>query len=203
MKPKHAILGRLAFGLVIYMNSIGGAQALPSLTLSAMNSPVTAGSQATFQLWMDFTNDPTLGGGVDVVFGGFTNGNQLSFASYTPEALGDPALINVPTVSATGDRLESITFGDLTNGVTGPALVGTLVFNTFVAGNYSLSLVDSTVAAGFFSLSTAPQSPTYTPAALTVDAAPAAVPAPAVGWLMLSGLAGWFGLSFRAKAKRA
>jgi hypothetical protein len=187
------------FGLAIYMSSIGGAQASisPSLSLSAINPTVTAGSQATFELFMDFSGDPTLGGGVDVVFGNFTNGNQLSFASYKPTALGDPALINVPTVSTTGDRLEGITFGDVTNGVSGPALVGTLVFNTLVAGNYSLSLVDSGLAGGFFSTSGAPQTPVYTPASLTVTA----VPVPAAIWLMLSGLGGLSGMVFRQKAK--
>ena len=189
------------FGLAIYISAIGGAQAV-SLTLSATNSPVTVGSQATFNLWMDFTGDPTLGGGVDVLFNNFTNGNQLSFASYTPNtALGDSTLINVPTISTAGDRLEAITFGDLANGVTGPALVGTLVFNTLVAGTYNLSLVDSVSAAGFFSFAgSAPQYPTYTSASLTVNPSLAVpTPEPAILWLMLSGLAG---MAFRAKAKQ-
>lgn len=184
-------LGGLAFGLAICMTTGAVQAAIPSLTLSAVNSPVTAGSQAIFKLWMDFTGDPTLGGGVDVVFGGFTNGNQLSFVSYTPEALGDPFYINVPAVNAAGDRLEGITFGDPINGVGGSALVGTLVFGTQVAGNYSLSLMDSALAGGFHALSGAPQFPDYIPAAtLAVDAAPVPVPTPAAGWLMLSGL-GW------------
>jgi len=200
MKPNRPILGRLVFGLAVYISSVGGAQAV-SLTLNAVNSPVTAGSQATFQLWMDFTGDPTLGGGVDVVFDNFTNGHQLSFASYTPAALGDAFFYNqAPTVSVVGDRLEAIMFGDLANGVEGSALVGTLVFNTQTAGNYSLSLVDSASAGGFFSTSGAHQYPVYTSAALTVDPSGGAVPEPATAWLMLAGLSG---MSFRAKAKQA
>jgi hypothetical protein len=199
MKNKILVLCHLMFGLAIYMSSIGSAQASisPSVSLSAVNPTVTAGSQATFELFMDFSSDPTLGGGVDVVFGNFTNGTRLSFVSYTPAALGDPDLINVPTVSSTGDRLEGITFGDVTNGLSGPALVGTLVFNALVAGNYSLSLVDSGLAGGFSSISGAPQAPVYTPASLTVTA----VPVPAAIWLMLSGLGGLSGMVFRQKAK--
>lgn len=199
MKNKKLVLCQLMFGLAIYMGSIGGAQASisPSVSLSAVNPTVTAGSQATFELFMDFSSDPTLGGGVDVVFGNFTNGSQLSFLSYDPAALGDPFYINVPTVSTTGDRLEGITFGDFTNGVSGPALVGTLVFNTLVAGNYSLSLVDSGLTGGFYSMSGVQQTPVYTPASFTVTA----VPVPAAIWLMLSGLVGLSGMVFRQNAK--
>lgn len=198
MKNNRLALGRLMFGLAIYTCSIGGAQASSSLSLIASNPTVTAGSSATFELWMDFTGDPTLGGGIDVVFGNFINGNQLNFASYTPEALGDIAYINVPTVNANGNGLDGITFGDFDNGVEGPALVGTLVFDALVAGNYSLSLVDSLEAGGFFSVSGAPQFPVYTPASLSVI--PSAVPAPAAVWLMLSGL---IGIAYGSKTKQA
>ena len=198
MKNNRLVFGRLIFGLAFLMCSIGGVQAANSISLNAVSSPVTVGSQATFELWMDFTGDPTLGGGVDVVFDNFINGNQLSFNSYNPEALGDSDLINIPVVSASGDRLEGITFGDLTNGLEGPALVGTLLFDTLVAGNYSLSPVNSDVAGGFFSISGAEQFPVYNSASLTVDP----VPVPAAIWLMLSGLGGLSGMAFRQKAKR-
>jgi len=202
MKSNHLIFCRLVFGLAIYISAIGGAQAV-SLTLSAANSPVTVGSQAIFNLWMDFTGDPTLGGGVDVLFDNFTNGNQLSFASYTPNtALGDSALINVPAVNAAGNSLEAITFGDVINGLEGPSLVGTLVFNTLVAGTYSLSLVDSGLAGGFYSISAGapPQYPVYTSASVTVDPSVVGpVPEPATLWLIAGGLAG---MAFRPKAKQ-
>ena len=198
MKNNRLVLSRLILGLVIYMSLISGAQAADSLSLITSNPTVTAGSQATFELWMDFTGDPTMGGGVDVVFDNFTNGNQLSFNSYTPEALGDTSLINVPTVNVNGKSLDTITFGDVNNGLEGPVLVGTLVFNALVAGDYTLSLIDSVDAAGFFSISGTPQFPTYTSASLTVN--PSAVPLPATAWLMLSGL---IGIAYRSKVKQA
>ena len=198
MKNNRLTFVRVIIGLIVYMSSMSGAQAADSLSLITSNPTVTAGSQATFELWMDFTGDPTMGGGVDVVFDNFTNGNQLSFNSYTPEALGDTSLINVPTVNVNGKSLDTITFGDVNNGLEGPVLVGTLVFNALVAGDYTLSLIDSVDAAGFFSISGTPQFPTYTSASLTVN--PSAVPLPATAWLMLSGL---IGIAYRSKVKQA
>jgi hypothetical protein len=198
MKNNRLALVRVIFGLIVYISSIGGSQASNSLSLTAINSTVTAGSQATFELWMDFTGDSTLGGGVDVIFDNFINGNQLSFNSYTPEILGDTFLINEPFVNTNGKSLDGITFGDVNNGLEGPALVGTLVFDTLVDGNYTLSLIDSIDAGGFFSISGTPQSPAYTTANLTVT--PSAVPLPAAAWLMLSGL---IGMAYKSKAKQA
>jgi hypothetical protein len=198
MKNNRSVLVRVIFGLIVYISLIGGSQAANSLSLIASTPTVTAGSQATFELWMDFSGDPTLGGGVDVIFDKFINGNQLSFSSYTPEALGDPSLINAPTVNANGKSLDGITFGDVITGLEGPAWVGTLVFDTLAAGNYTLSLIDSVDAGGFFSFSGTPQSPTYTPASLTVT--PSAVPLPSAAWLMLSAL---IGMAYKSKAKQA
>lgn len=194
---------RLFLRLVIVaacISSIGGAQAA-TITLNAINSPLTVGSLATFELWMDFTDDSTLGGGVDVLFDNFTNNNQLSFNSYTPEAIGDTSFINMPTLNLAGNRLEGITFGSF-DGLKGSMLVGTLVFNTLVAGNYSLSLIDSLEAGGFSSITGANQAPDYISATLAVDPAIAAVPIPATGWLLLAGLAGLIGLSFITKSNR-
>ncbi len=199
MKNNRLAFDCLLFSLIICISSIGTAQASPSISLIASISTVTAGSQATFKLWMDFTGEPTLGGGVDVVFDNFFNGNQLSFKSYTSELLGDPDLINnTPTVSTLGDQLEAITFGDFTNGLEGPALVGTLVFDTLVAGNFTLSLIDSINAGGFSSMTGTSQFPAYISADLIVT--PSAVPVPATVWLMLSGL---IGIAYRSKAKQA
>ena len=198
MKNNRLTFVRVIFGLIVYISSISGAQATTSLSLTASNPTVTAGSQATFELWMDFTGDPTLGGGVDVIFDNFINGNQLSFNSYTPEALGDPSLIKVPTVNANGKSLDRITFGDVINGLEGSALVGTLTFDALVAGDYTLSLIDNVDAGGFYSIASQPQFPAYTSASLIVN--PSAVPLPATAWLMLSGL---IGIAYRSKVKQS
>jgi len=196
MKNNRLTFVRVIIGLIVYISSISGAQAANSLSLTAINSTVTTGSQATFELWMDFTGDSTLGGGVDIIFDNFINGNQLSFNSYTPEILGDTSLINEPIVT-NGKSLDGITFGDVNNGLEGSALVGILVFDTLVDGNYTLSLIDSVDAGGFFSISGTPQSPVYTSASLTVN--PSSVPLPATAWLMLSGI---IGIAYRSKVKQ-
>jgi hypothetical protein len=66
-----------------------------------------------------------------------------------------------------------------------------------------MSLVDSALAGGFFTVSGTDQFPVYTAAALTVDpAGPVAVPAPAAAWLLLSGLGGVFGFGRKAKSAK-
>ena len=177
---------------------LAGGCAAPSaeaatIWLESVNSPVQAGDQAIFELWMDFTNDPTIGGGVDVVFDNFINGNQLTYLSYAPQALGDPDLINTPSVAAANDRLEGITFGDdldLGVGLAGQALVGTLSFKANIPGTYNLLLAESADAGGFFSISSAQQHPDLMGSGVTVEAVQSAVPLPGTSWLMLIALGG-------------
>lgn len=171
----------------------GIAQA-SSIYLTPPTRTITPGDAVQFELWMDFTGEPTIGGGVDVKFDNFTNGNQLTFDSYAPEPFGDPLLISTPVISAGGDALLGITFGDLIDGLEGPARVGTLAFTANSLGNYSFSLRDNVDAGGFFSTSGPLQFPLYTGASVTIEAAPpppsATVPAPDTVWLILSGFAG-------------
>lgn len=169
--------------------SLGTAQAA-SIFLTPPNQAVTPGAAVQLELWMDFTAAPTIGGGVDVVFDNFIDGNQLTFVSYTPEALGDPVLISVPAVNAANNALEGITFGELVDGLEGPALVGTLAFTANSVGNYSFSLRDNVDAGGFFSLTGPRQFQLYTAgASLAVEAAPPPpLPLPGTVWLLLSGL---------------
>ncbi len=197
IKIKQLTLLRIVIGLAISISSVDGTQAA-MVSLNAINSPLTVGSQATFELWMDFTGDATLGGGVDVLFDNFTNNNQLSFNSFIPEAIGDPSFVSLPALNLTGNALEGITFGSF-EGLEGSMLVGTLVFDTLVAGNYSLSLMDNLEAGGFWSTSGASQTPDYTSASLLVNPVVAQIPTPSTAWLLLAGLTG---LSFRTKTDK-
>lgn len=162
-----------------------------SIYLVPPNQTANPGNPVQLELWMDFTGDPTIGGGIDVNFDNFVDGNQLSFISYTPAALGDPLLISAPALSALGDALQGITFGDLVNGLEGPALVGTLAFTANLVGNYGFSLADNADAGGFYSISGPQQFPLYTGSAVVIEAAPpppGGVPLPGTAWLVLIGL---------------
>lgn len=213
--------------------------AAASLYMVPQNSSITIPDQAIYELWMDFSGDPTIGGGVNVLYDNFTDGNQLSLVSYTPNLgnpdlgygdpllglAGDPDLTSAPypdtngwsttgwgtyedgsartmlaTPTPTPSGLMGISFGDTTLGLEGPSLVGTLVFNTLLAGTYTTSVEENADSGGFWVFSSgAPQqqTPYYnfnangtTPitASITVDSA--VVPVPAAVWLMASGLAG-------------
>lgn len=205
MKYSRSVLG-LAAGVMLAL--CGNAQAVTSISLIAVNPSVTEGEAASFELWMDFTGDPTLGGVFSIVYDNFTDGNQLSFVSYTPNlgnpellpgVLGDPELTSAPypdtnglggvtmapapTPTATG--LSGISFGSF-DGLEGPDLIGTLVFTANLAGGpYTLTAQDGE---GFYSTTGPQQIPFFdnTGAQLSVGSSP--VPLPASAWLMLSGL---------------
>lgn len=207
MQPKSGL--HIYFAGIVLAGIFGLANVqAATIYLNPSFSEVGEGDTFTLELWMDFAGDATLGGGLDIVFDNFVDGDQLTFVSYVPEALGDPALISTPTIAAAKNALEGITFGDLIDGLEGPALVGTLTFTANIAGNYNLSLRDNVDAGGFYSatgLSPQQQFPLYAGAAIDVDAIqpppppPAGLPLPGTAWLMLAGMGGWAG----ARRKRA
>lgn len=212
-------------GLLLALGTVNGAEA-SVITLVPQASVVTEGNQVVFDLWMDFTGDPTLGGDIDITYGNFTDGNQLTLISYTPytgnpdfqpAAGGDPAytsapwpdvnnyvasynMFDPPTPSATG--LTGIAVGDFNNGLDGQFLIGTLMFQANTAGGpYTLAAQD---AGGFYSFNggNPQQFPAYdnTGASVTVDPAAGGggtVPLPSTAWLMLAGVLGF------AKRRRA
>lgn len=216
---------RLIPGLLLALGSFGTAEA-SSVYLVSQTPTVTAGDQAIFELWMDFTGEPTFGGGVDIAYGGFTDGNQLDFVSWTPYlgnpdyagapffAPGDPLLTSAPIPDPNGwsgttmasaptpeaSGLKNIALGDFA-GFDGSFLIGTLVFTANAAGGpYALTPGESAEAGGFYSVTGPQQFPTYTGDSVTVDPAPpAAVPLPGAAWLLLSGLGGIAAVGRRRK----
>lgn len=165
-----------------------------TISLLPSDQTVEIGSQLSLELHMDFTGDPTLGGGVDV----FYNDSFFDFVSFTfNPLLGDTDTSRRQPDELPGE-LNGLAFGN-DSGFTGPALVGTFLFNVLgPEESLVFTLADNNVpAGGFFSADTfSPQAVTYQGASVTMINA---VPVPAAAWLLGSGL-GIFGLMLRRRS---
>ena len=158
-----------------------------TISLNPLSQNVALGNQVSLQLNMDFSGDPTLGGGIDILY----NGSLLNFVSFTfNSVLGDdPSFRRQPDIQI--NKLNGLAFGNF-SGLSGPSVVGTLIFNTLGAGTVNLTLAENSLpAGGFFSAATFnPQTVMFTGASVNISP----VPEPASSWLFLSGLAvimGW------------
>ncbi len=156
---------------------------------------------------MDFSDDPTLGGGFDIIF-------DPSLVSYVPNSyITDPLLLSDPDftrddnplvtdptkqVEIQADRLAGAAFGNF-GGLAGPALVGPLLFTADAAGTavFSLGASTSTAVGGFSSAITfTEQFPNFIGTTVTISE----VPVPAAVWLFGSGLLGLIGIARRRTA---
>ena len=175
------------FPVLVALYMVTGQVQAATISLTPLIQNIALGNQVSLQLNMDFSGDPTLGGGVDILY----NNSLLSFASFTFDtSLGDdPSFRRQPDIQP--NKLNGLAFGNF-GGLGGSRVVGTLVFNTLGAGPVNLTLAENSFpAGGFYSATTFnPQVVTYTGALVNVTA----VPLPAAGWLLLSGLVvimGW------------
>lgn len=204
---------RLLFSLGLFLTGLAQAAPVPTIYLYAPNNVVTVGDLVAFELWMDFTGDPTIGGDFNISYNNFTDGNQLSLVSYfpylgyDPAALGDSFLTSapypdvdnlggdtmMPAPEPTATGLTGIAFGGF-DGLEGPDLIGTLYFTANVEGGpYTLSAV---AGGGFFSSTSALAQPVlFDNTGASVSVEPSPVPLPASFWLLGSAVAGVF--SFR------
>ena len=152
-----------------------------TLSLIPVNQNVVLGNTVSLQLMMDFSDDATIGGGVDV----FYDDSVLQFVSFVFDAgLGDdPAFRRQP--DALSGELNGLGFGEF-GGLSGPSLVGTFTFNTLTSGSASFSLgVNDYPVGAFYSATTYElQLVDFQGAAIEVSA----VPVPAAAWLLFSGL---------------
>lgn len=151
-----------------------------SLSLTAAPGPLLVGGAAQLRLDMDFSAQPTLGGGVDLVYDPL----RLQFTGFSFAAgLGDdPGFRRQPDVAA--GRLVGLAFGNF-NGLAGPAEVGRFHFVALAEGPAVLSLAPNVAPAGdFISLQTfGPQAVAFGSAQLLVSA----VPEPSAALLLLAG----------------
>ncbi len=106
-----------------------------TVALFPSEQEILPGQSVTVEISLDFTGEPTVGGGFDIVFDNFTNDSGLTFLSYQPTDLGDPAFRRSPDVLS--GRLAGFSVGDF-NGIEGLSLMGTLTFLGEAPGLYTL-----------------------------------------------------------------
>ncbi len=96
---------------------------------------VLPGGVVIYNINMDFRDDPTLGGGLNLLYDPTLL--QLVDFTYETNSVGDdPAFRNPPTFTA--GAIEGITVGSFF-GLTGPGTIGTAVFQTLAIGASDIS----------------------------------------------------------------
>lgn len=163
-----------------------------SVFVSPANASVNlADGQATLELFMDFTGNPTIGGGVD-----FTVSGAGRLLAFTPsewfDTVPDPFFSGAGSAQADGD-LE-VHFGSFF-GLSGLNKVGDLTIELREIGDISVAISINSFFGDFFpTAGFEPQQVDLSGANLTV------VPVPAAVWLFLSGLGVLAGFRRRAQA---
>ncbi len=143
------------------------------------------GETVVLDLRIDFTGNPSIGGGVDV----FYDISGLAFQTWTAAALGDANFRRAPDVQA--GELNGIAFGDFA-GLPQTAKVGTLTFKVLQTGVWLIDLESNDTPAGpFFSATTFNQIP-VTFNDTTINTA-SVVPVPGTVWMFGSALLGLSG----------
>lgn len=125
---------------VLLLGSFGTTNAL-SIVLSPSAVEVDVGDTISLDLIADFSDDPTIGGGVDIKF----DSTSLQFESWVAAGLGIPDFVREPDLS--DGHLSGIAFGDF-GGVSG-GLIGTVTFSV-VGGSSSITVGDTQSLAGPF-----------------------------------------------------
>jgi hypothetical protein len=188
---KKNFLCNLAIGLGLVFGMCGAQAA--TISLLPVSGPVPQGGQETFNIVADFGTQSTLGGGTDFSW----TSSVLTFQSFSLNAALAPPVTDTlfNQVDLQSPSLLSIVIGSFAEfTLPSTTIVGTLTFNAVGAAGSStdITLADSLKWGGYVDGLTGITSipVTYTGTMASI----AAVPLPAAGWLMLSGLGGLFGL---------
>lgn len=162
-----------------------------SISFSSNDISVALGDTFTVSILADFTDDATLGGGLDVFF----DDSVLSFQSWsfdTTTFILDPSFNRSPDLLSS--ELEGIAFGNF-GGINTSGVLGTLTFEAINSGNSLLSMAvtsDPLKGGDFYSaISFGPQIVNFDTANVSVSA----VPLPAAVWLFGAGLLGLAGIA--------
>lgn len=153
------------------------------LTPATQTVPYVQGGTTSVELWMNFTNEPTIGGGIDLEFQG-----PISMGVFTPTSYftntADPAFTGHGTANADNDY--EIHFGNFA-GLSGVNKLGDISVNLLGVGTGKILLSINTFYGDFYGTDFLQQDVSLEP---VLGAEVNAVPAPAGVWLLLTGLAG-------------
>ena len=192
MNPRKSIITIVLIACTLALPTVQAASVF--ITPALQSVPSTDGT-ATLELFMDFTGDPTIGGGIDLVFSG-----PISLASFTPSAYFDArdpfftgfSLDPVAEPGGLADTLGGIEihFGDF-GGIDGSNKLGDLTINLLGSGLADIAMNINTTFGDFFDTGSNPQVVSLNGANITISA----VPVPAAIWFLASalGLLGGFG----------
>lgn len=177
-----------------------------SISLQLVDSdPVIQGDIFALNIFMDFTDDPTIGGGFDILYdptlvsyiGGSFLVEETLFSDpfFTRDDNPLSPASNRVDIDTTQGEIVGAAFGDFI-GLTGPSLVGTLSFQAEQAGlaSFGLQTTINPLVGDFISAFTnQPQPVDFFGASVAISE----VPVPAAGWLLLSAFAGLAGFARR------
>jgi len=164
-----------------------------SVFLQPQDQSANLGDAVSVDLWWDFTNDATLGGGTNIAW----DPAILSLASvvFSSNPAFDPFFTRPGDVSP--GLINGLATGSF-NGLagTGPLYIATITFNTLAEGSTVIDLGPNVSPAGPFvsAITFAPQNVDFIDGSVSVSA----IPLPAAAWLMIGGLGALLG--FRRKA---
>ncbi len=179
MKAFQRVITR---GLVIFFLSglLASANSASINLLPAVSNPVISDSTATLELFMDFTDEATLGGGIDLLVSG-----AASFIEFVPSTYFnglDDAFTGFGTDLADGDF--EIHFGDFV-GLDGRNKLGDVLLSLDSLGMATVGISINSSFEGFFSAVTLdPQAVALNGAELDIQP----IPVPAAVWLFGSAL---------------
>ena len=186
---RKCYLGVLLWGLAV------SAHAASVSLIPSFQAPLV-GDLVELEVVMDFTDDPTIGGGIDI----FYDSSILGFESFAFSSTleDDPDFRRLP--DNLDGELNGLAFGDFL-GLSGPSTVGTLTFVALGQGTSMLTMAQNEGPppednpGPFVSATTfLPQDVEFHNASVSV------VPLPATFWLLLAAIGSLMGFRYRRVA---
>jgi len=112
------------------------------VSLTAVDNTVSLGNQIVVEIHMSSGEISSIGGALNINY----NSAFLDFISFTPslELVLDPVFRREPDITTSGVTLNGLAFGDFA-GIEGSNLIGSLTFNSLVAGMVEITVGDNRV----------------------------------------------------------